>query len=77
MNVALFHTTLPEPTRKVGGVEAVVHRLGNALVHTGDHNVTVFSLTARPADALYEHVHLFPRLSWLATHSLLRWFVLP
>jgi glycosyltransferase involved in cell wall biosynthesis len=77
MKVALFHTTLPEPTRKVGGVEAVVHRLGNALAQTGEHDVTVFSLTPRPADALYEHVRLFPRLPWLATNSLLRWFVLP
>ncbi len=77
MNIALFHTTLPEPDRKVGGVEAVVHRLANALTTHTAHNVTVFSLTPAPTDALYEHTHLFPSLPALHEQSVLRWGVLP
>jgi glycosyltransferase involved in cell wall biosynthesis len=57
-------------------VEVVVHRLANHLVLTG-HDVTVFSLSARPDDALYAHQHLFSEWPSLRTHSLLRMFVLP
>ncbi len=77
MNIALYHTTLPEPHRKVGGVEAVVHRLATALtVHAG-LNVTVLSLTPAPDEAPYRHKHLFPTHRWLADRSWARWFVLP
>jgi len=77
MNIALYHTTLPEPHRKMGGVEAVVHRLATALtVHAG-LNVTVLSLTPAPADAAYRHRQLFPDHRWLADRSWARWFVLP
>lgn len=77
MNIALYHTTLPEPHRKVGGVEAVVHRLATALtVHAG-LNVTVLSLTPAPSDAPYQHRQLFPTHQWLADRSWARWFVLP
>lgn len=76
MRIALFHSTLPSPTRKVGGVEVVVHRLANHLVSAG-HEVTVFSLSPRPSDALYAHEHLFAEWPRLRTHPLLRMFVLP
>ena len=49
--VLVFHTTLPEPGRKLGGVEVAVHRLSNALVQLGVP-VTVASLGPAPADAL-------------------------
>lgn len=52
MRVGLFHSTLPEPSRKTGGVEQFVHRLGNALVDRG-HDVVVWTLTPRPSDAAY------------------------
>jgi len=77
MRIALFHTTLPEPGRKPGGVEVLVHRLANALVRTGEHTVTVFSLTGAPADAAYSHRRLFPRMPWLASNLIARWVVLP
>ncbi len=77
MKIALFHSTLPSPDRKVGGVEAVVHRLGNALAEQSGHTVTVFSLTSCPPDAQYRHVRLFEEAPQLWQRPLLRWFVLP
>ncbi|MFO8100172.1 MAG: glycosyltransferase family 4 protein [Salinibacter sp.] len=76
MRIALFHSTLPSPTRKVGGVEVVVHQLANHLVHAG-HAVTVFSLSPQPDDAAYDHEHLFPNRPALLSHPVLRWVVLP
>lgn len=77
MKIALYHTTLPEPHRKVGGVEAVVHRLATALtVHAG-LDVTVLSLTPAPHNAPYRHRQLFPNHRWLADRAWARWFVLP
>ena len=63
MKVALFHTTLPEPGRKLGGVELTVHRLANALVQYEHLDVTVFSSGAKPEDALYRH-RIFARGLW-------------
>ena len=63
MKVAIFHTTLPEPGRKLGGVELTVHRLANALVEYEGLDITVFSSGPRPADALYQH-RLFARGLW-------------
>lgn len=40
MRVGIFHTTLPSPDRKLGGVEVSVHRLANQLVRRG-HDVEV------------------------------------
>ncbi|MES3629628.1 MAG: glycosyltransferase family 4 protein [Longimonas sp.] len=77
MNIALYHTTLPEPSRKVGGVEAVVHRLATALTEHTALNVTVLSLTPAPEGASYRHRHLFAGQRWLADRSWARWFVLP
>lgn len=77
MKIALFHSTLPSPDRKVGGVEAVVHRLGNALARRDEHSVTVFSLTDCPPEADYRHVQLYVERPALWKQPLLRWFVLP
>ncbi len=63
LRIAQFHGTLPEPDRKVGGVEVFVHRLANRLVDRG-HEVTMFTFTARPDDAKYELVSAGP--SWFA-----------
>ena len=53
MKVGLFHTTLPQPGRKLGGVEVFVHRLANQLSERG-HAVTMYSLAERaPDDARY------------------------
>ncbi len=53
MRIGLFHSTLLEPGRKVGGVDVFVHRLGNALVERG-HDVSMLTFTAKaPADANY------------------------
>jgi glycosyltransferase involved in cell wall biosynthesis len=52
MRIAHVHISLPEPGRKVGGVEVFVHRLANRLVDRG-HEVTVFTFSARPEDARY------------------------
>lgn len=75
MKLALFHTTLPEPGRKPGGVETVVHRLANALHRYGGLGVTVFSCSEPPRGALYEHVKLFPRTRFSGAFS--RLFILP
>jgi len=74
--VLMFHTTLPEPGRKLGGVEVAVHRLSNALVQLGVP-VTVASLGPAPADALYRHRRLFARARWLRDSRTGRLGVLP
>jgi glycosyltransferase involved in cell wall biosynthesis len=75
-HVLMVHTTLPEPNRKLGGVEVAVHRLSNALVRHGVP-VTVASLDPAPADALYRHRQLFARSRWLRESRLGRLVVLP
>ena len=77
MNIALFHTNLPDPNRKPGGVEMAVHRLGNALTELPQTTVTVFSLTLPPIDAQYRHRHLFPRWPVLVHNRVLRLLGLP
>ena len=74
--VLMFHTTLPSPGRKPGGVEIAVHRLANALIDIGVP-VTMASLTPAPEDARYRHRLLFPRLPWLAGSRIGRLAVLP
>ena len=74
--VLMFHTTLPEPGRKLGGVEVAVHRLSNALVQLGVP-VTVASLGPTPADARYEHRRLFAGARWLRDSRMGRLGVLP
>ena len=77
MRIALFHTTLPEPGRKPGGVEVAVHRLANELAKDSRDEVTVLSLTAPPQDARYAHQTLFPDNQELRDNQILRLFWLP
>jgi len=77
MRIALFHTTLPEKGRKLGGVEIAVHRLANQLALNKEDEVTVLSLTPCPDDAKYTHKHLFSDRSALKDSQLLRLFGLP
>jgi len=63
LRIAMFHSTLPETGRKVGGVEVFVHRLANRLVDRG-HEVTMVTFGTRPADARYGLVSAGP--AWCA-----------
>jgi phosphatidylinositol alpha-mannosyltransferase len=68
MRIAMFHTTLPQPGRKLGGVEVAVHRLAQELAKNPDDRVTVWSVTPAPSDATYEHVQLAPNHPWLSNN---------
>jgi phosphatidyl-myo-inositol alpha-mannosyltransferase len=57
MKIAMTNAFLP--SEQFSGVPCQVHRLANALA-TKDHEVTVFTFSPRPADALYA-IHQFPR----------------
>lgn len=74
MRLAFFHSTLPEPDRKLGGVEVFVHRLANSLTERG-HEVTVFTFGSRPADAGYRVIRLGYR--WLGTRRMARLTLAP
>ena len=77
MRIALFHTTLPEKGRKLGGVEIAVHRLANQLAMDERDEVSVLSLTPCPEDAKYTHRHLFQDRPGLRNSQILRLFGLP
>lgn len=64
LKIGIFHATLPDPGRKVGGVEVFVHRLALALVAAGN-DVEVISLSEPPPACTYTHRKLFPRLPFL------------
>lgn len=74
MRVCLFHSSLPEPGRKPGGVDVLVHRTANALVDAGV-TVIVASASPRPSDARYEHRQVVP--GRLAHSALGRTFLVP
>jgi glycosyltransferase involved in cell wall biosynthesis len=77
VRIALFHTTLPQPGRKPGGVDVVVDRLARAMARQEGAEVTVFSLTPAPSDASYGHHQLFRNSPWLYQRSLARYLLLP
>ena len=77
MRIALFHTTLPESGRKLGGVEIAVHRLANQLALDKRDEVTVLSLTPCPENAKYIHKQLFADRPALKNSQLLRLLGLP
>jgi len=54
MRIGLFHASLPQPGRKLAGVEVVVHRLASELARRPDHDVFVLSVGPAPDDAPYE-----------------------
>lgn len=74
VNLALFHSTLPEPGRKVGGVEVFVHRLARRLAERG-HGVTVLTFGSSPANAPFRVASVGPR--WLAEKRLARLTLAP
>ncbi len=59
MRIGIFHSTLPEPGRKPGGVEVFVHRLAQELVRAS-HEVTVLSFSEPPVGSAYRHRRLSP-----------------
>jgi glycosyltransferase involved in cell wall biosynthesis len=74
LRIALFHSTLPEPNRKVGGVEVFVHRLANRLVDHG-HEVTMLTFGVPPTDARYTVAAAGP--PWLGTNRIARLTLAP
>jgi len=74
LRLAFFHGTLPEPGRKLGGVEVFVHRLACRLSGRG-HQVTVFTFGHRPNDAPYRVVRLGS--GWLASRRAARLTLAP
>jgi glycosyltransferase involved in cell wall biosynthesis len=55
----MFTSSLPAPHRKPGGVDVLIHRVAGRLAERG-HQVRVFSYSAKPGGAPYEHVRLRP-----------------
>jgi phosphatidyl-myo-inositol alpha-mannosyltransferase len=69
VRIGFYHDDLPVAGRKPGGVSVLVHRLAVELVRAG-HDLTMWTRGPAPADAIYRHVRLWPRLSH--THRLAR-----
>jgi phosphatidyl-myo-inositol alpha-mannosyltransferase len=77
MNIGVFHSTLPGPGRKLGGVEVFVQRLSDQFVACG-HDCTVYSLESEISpDSRFSHVPLFPHLATFFKKKLARWLLLP
>lgn len=77
MNIGIFHSTLPGPGRKLGGVEVFVQRLSDQFV-AGGHDCTVYSLESEIAsDSRFTHVPLFPKCAAFFKRKLARWLLLP
>jgi len=76
MKIGVFHTTLPSPGRKLGGVEVFVDRLVSELCDRG-HDVEAISLTSAPESSRYKHRQLFVKFPLLHKSRLFRLFVLP
>lgn len=62
LDIAMFTASLPEPDRKPGGVDVLIHRLANHLVGRG-HAVTTYTYSPAPADAAYA-VHRLEPAAW-------------
>jgi phosphatidylinositol alpha-mannosyltransferase len=75
LRVAIFHATLPELGRKLGGVEVTVHRLANALVEYCGCDVTLFSCSQQADDVLYYCSRISSKS--VANYKLLRLIYLP
>lgn len=74
MKIAFWTTSLPEPERKPGGVDVLVHRLANHLSARG-HSLEVYTLSPAPPDAGYQVVRMGPQR--LRYDKLGRMFVVP
>jgi len=60
LRVAIFHTSLPSVERKIGGVEAAVHRLASSFADHPAVDVTVLSCDSKPPDARYGYRRIYP-----------------
>jgi glycosyltransferase involved in cell wall biosynthesis len=60
LRVAIFHTSLPSAERKIGGVEAAVHRLASSFADHPAVDVTVLTCDKKPPDARYGYLRIFP-----------------
>lgn len=58
LNIAFFNKQLPSDSPN--GVSVQVHRLANEISKRG-HNLTCYSFSPKPKDALYYHVQLRPK----------------
>lgn len=74
LRIAQFHSSLPAPDRKLGGVEVFVHRLANRLVERG-HEVTMFTFASPPDDARYEVAPAGP--AWAGAKQVARLTIAP
>ena len=77
MNIGIFHSTLPGPGRKLGGVEVFVQRLSDQFV-LADHDCTVYSQESESSPASrFTHVQVFPKFAAFFKRKLARWLLLP
>jgi hypothetical protein len=60
LRLAIFHTSLPSADRKIGGVEAAVHRLACSFADHPAVDVTVLSCDKKPAGARYGYRQIYP-----------------
>jgi phosphatidylinositol alpha-mannosyltransferase len=60
LRLAIFHTSLPSAERKIGGVEAAVHRLACSFADHPAVDVTVLSCDKKPAGARYAYRQIYP-----------------
>jgi phosphatidylinositol alpha-mannosyltransferase len=74
LRLAIFHSSLPSADRKVGGVEASVHRLATTFAANPAVDVTVLSCGSKPPEANYRFKQIFP---FTLRHRLARLFLLP
>jgi hypothetical protein len=74
LRIAMYTSSLPQPGRKPGGVDILINHLANTLTTRG-HEVTIWSYSPRPSDALYGHVQLLPQST--ATRQLSRILIAP
>jgi len=74
LRIAMYTSSLPQPGRKPGGVDILINHLANTLMTRG-HEVTIWSYSPRPSDALYGHVQLLPQST--ATRQLSRILIAP
>jgi glycosyltransferase involved in cell wall biosynthesis len=74
LRIAIFHTSLPCEGRKIGGVEAAVHRLASSFAENPQIDVTVVSCGEKPEGATYKFKRIFPVA---LRNRLMRLLVLP
>jgi glycosyltransferase involved in cell wall biosynthesis len=74
MHIAFFISSLPEPDRKPGGVDAHVERLAERLAGRG-HHVDVYTYSPGPKNAGYHRIQLQPE--GLRYNRLARMMVIP